>query len=140
MAKLGPHSEILKRYYDRWHDSKGGSADEWMEVLADNVDFRSLAMGRETGADFTVPRVSKGEVKGYFEGLASQWTMIHYTVDQFIEQDGRVCAIGSTAWTNNNTGKTVETPKVDVWRFEDGKAVAFFEYYDTAAMFACACD
>ena len=25
-------------------------------------------------------------------------------------------------------------PKVDFWQFEDGKAVAFFEYYDTAGL------
>lgn len=140
MTSLGPHSEVLKRYYDRWHETKGDSVEEWMEVLADNVDFRSLAMGRETGADFTAPRVSKAEVKGYFEGLLSQWTMVHYTVYQFIEQDNRVCAIGSTSWTHKGTGKTVDTPKVDVWQFEAGKAVAFFEYYDTAALFECACE
>ena len=34
--------------------------------------------------------------------------------------------------TENDTGKIVETPKVDFWRFRDGKAVEFYEYYDTA--------
>ena len=60
--------------------------------------------------------------------------MVHYTIDQYVEQDDVVCAIGSTSWTNKQTGKTIDTPKVDVWRFKDGKAVAFFEYYDTAAL------
>jgi ketosteroid isomerase-like protein len=31
---------------------------------------------------------------------------------------------------------TLETDKVDVWRFENGRAVAFAEYYDTAAIAA----
>jgi len=44
-----------------------------------------------------------------------------------------IVVIGSTAWTHNDTGKQAESPKVDVWRFNrEGKAIAFFEYYDTA--------
>jgi ketosteroid isomerase-like protein len=40
--------------------------------------------------------------------------------------------VGSTAWRNNATGKTFETSKVDVWRLRDGRALEFYEYYDTA--------
>lgn len=127
-------TELLKSRYAKWHDTKGGSVEDWMEILADQIDFRSLAMGQDPGAAFTAPRSTKSDVKGYFDGLTSNWDMVHYTVDHFVEQDGKVCAIGSTAWTNKQTGKTVETPKVDFWRFEDDKAVAFFEYYDTAAL------
>jgi ketosteroid isomerase-like protein len=32
----------------------------------------------------------------------------------------------------------VTTPKVDVWRFRDGKAVEFSEFYDTAQAYAAA--
>ena len=31
-----------------------------------------------------------------------------------------------------------ETPKVDIWRFREGKAVEFYEMFDTAAAFAAA--
>ena len=46
--------------------------------------------------------------------------------------------VGSTAWRNKATGKVCETPKVDVWRFRDGKAVEYCEYYDTAKMLQAA--
>jgi len=42
--------------------------------------------------------------------------------------------VGSTAWRINATGKTFEAPKVDVWRLRDGRAVEFYEYYDTAGL------
>jgi len=45
---------------------------------------------------------------------------------------------GSMAWRNKHTGRTVETPKVDYWRFKDGKVVEFYEYYDTARVLAAA--
>jgi ketosteroid isomerase-like protein len=32
----------------------------------------------------------------------------------------------------------VSTPKADVWRMKDGKAVEFYEYYDTAQVHAAA--
>ena len=47
-------------------------------------------------------------------------------------------ARGSTAWINKKTGKKAETPKVDFWRFRDGKAVEFYEYFDTACVAAAA--
>lgn len=40
-------------------------------------------------------------------------------------------ARGSTAWTCKKTGKTAETPKIKFWRFKDGKAVEYYEYFDT---------
>ncbi len=34
------------------------------------------------------------------------------------------------------TGKVVNTPEADSWRFENGKAVEFYEFYDTAQVTA----
>jgi ketosteroid isomerase-like protein len=64
--------------------------------------------------------------------------MIHYTVEEFIAQGDAVFMRGSTARRNKRTGRTAETPKVDFWRFRDGKAVEFYEYYDTARVIAAA--
>ncbi|MFH1345642.1 MAG: hypothetical protein ABIL01_31215 [Pseudomonadota bacterium] len=47
-------------------------------------------------------------------------------------------ARGSTKWINKHTGKRAENPKVDFWRFRGGKAVEFYEYFDTACVAAAA--
>lgn len=130
--------ERLQGLYFLWNETKGQCIDEWLEIFADRVDFRSLAMGREPGLSFTAPGRSKQDVRGYLEGLVGEWSMQYLTVNEYIAEDTRVCALISTAWTNKQTGKTMETPKVDVWRFENDRAVAFFEYYDTAAVARCA--
>ena len=78
------------------------------------------------------------ELRGYFNGLLSEWSMKHYTVDEYIAQGDVVVARGSCAWTHKKTGKLCETPKLDYWRFKDGKAVEFYEYFDTAAAAAAA--
>jgi hypothetical protein len=64
--------------------------------------------------------------------------MIFYRIDEFIAQGDRVVAIGSTSWRNKATGKVVLTPKADIWRMKNGKAVQFSEFYDTARLIAAA--
>jgi ketosteroid isomerase-like protein len=44
----------------------------------------------------------------------------------------------TTAWRNKRTGKICEMPKADYWTFKNGKAVAIYEYYDTAKLIAAA--
>ena len=127
----------LRRAYAEWHESKGASTDLWLNVLDREVDFRSLADGAET-LEFTGRKKSRQEVIDYFKGLADSWEMIHFTVDEYVAQGDRVVAIGSTSWRNRQTGAVFDTPKVDVWRFRDGRAIEFFEFYDTAKVLAAA--
>ncbi len=128
---------LLRERYQAWHDTRGGSVDRWMEIMDDNVCFGSLAEGAD-GADFTARCVGSEQLKGYFEGLLGDWEMIHFTVDHYIGDGDRIVAVGSTEWKNRKTGKTVDTPKADVWRFENGRAVEFYEFYDTAKIVAAA--
>lgn len=131
------NKNILKEAFEIWHASKGASIDHWMGIMADKVKLKSLADGRgEVG--FTKKSYSREEVQGYFEGLTAGMEMIHYTVDHYIAEDDMVVAVGSTSWRIKATGKTFDTPKCDVVRFQNGKIVSFYEYYDTAMIFAAA--
>ena len=127
----------LKEAYQLWSETEGGSIEHWLNLAADNIDFRSLADGA-AGAEFTQARASREDMRKYLNELCADWTMVFHTMDEFVAQGDQVVAIGNCAWRCERTGKTVETPKVDVWRFRDGKAVFFFEFYDTAKVFAAA--
>ena len=137
MSDAAANKSKLEHAYRRWHETKGGSLDELIGLFAEEIEFGSLAQGAEPVA-FTATAFGKEEMGGYFKGLLSNWTMKHYTVDCMIAEGDRVAVIGSTAWTCNATKKDVETPKVDVWYFKDGRAVKFYEYFDTARLFAAA--
>ena len=139
MSEVERNKSLLKGAYDRWHATKGGSVDHWMEIVADDITFGSLAEGRgPQSVAFTARVGGRDQLRGYFQGLLSGWTMVHYTVNDLVAEGDRVVAIGSTAWRNKATGKVCETPKVDVWRLRGGQAVDFYEYYDTAKMMAAA--
>jgi uncharacterized protein len=65
-------------------------------------------------------------------------TMIEYKVDRFVCEGDTVVVIGSTAWHHLKANKRVDSPKVDIWRFnEAGQAIEFTEYYDTAQLIEC---
>lgn len=128
----------LTAAYQEWHDSKGKSIDTWVKLMAPRVRFHSLANGARH-VEWTRQRSTPDEVRAYLKGLTDSMTMIEYKVDQFVCQKNTAVMIGSTAWFHLKAGKRIDTPKVDVWQFNDeGQAIAFTEYYDTAQLIECA--
>jgi ketosteroid isomerase-like protein len=89
-----------------------------------NVNFGSLARGAPPAA-FLTTYDNREALREYFKGLLSSWSMIHYTIDEYVAQGDAVFARDSCAWI---------APKVDFWRFRNGKAIEFYEYYDTASV------
>jgi uncharacterized protein len=129
--------EILRRGYALWNDTKADSVAHWLDLVADDVKWRSIADGA-AGMEFTGECNNKAAVQRYFAELGSQWAMNYYTVDEFIAQDDRVVMIGRCGWKNRKTGATLDTPKIDIIRMRDSRIVDFFEVYDTAKALAAA--
>ncbi|MCP4330948.1 MAG: nuclear transport factor 2 family protein, partial [Alphaproteobacteria bacterium] len=69
MSNESTNKEILKTAYTKWHDTRGGSVDHWLSIMADKIDFRSLADG-EGGLNFTKSVESRADMEGYFAGLS----------------------------------------------------------------------
>jgi ketosteroid isomerase-like protein len=126
---------ILKRAYTDWDSSKGAGTDFLIGVFHKDLRFTSLADGADEVA-FTASRTGKEDFLTYIDGLTQDWEMIFYRVGEYIAQGDRVVAIGSTSWRNKKTRKIMTTPKVDIWRMKNGKAIEFAEYYDTAKLIA----
>ncbi len=137
MSQESTNVDLLKDAYARWNSSKGGSVDHWFTLVDPDIQFGSLARGAPPVA-FLTTYDNREALRGYFNGLLADWTMIRYTIDEYVAQGDAVFARGSCAWTNKRTGRSVETPKVDFWRFRNGKAIEFYEYYDTASVLAAA--
>ena len=121
----------LKNAYRMWDESKADSVEHWMNLIADDVCWKSLGDGAD-GLEFSQACNCKHDVERYFSKLAAEWEMLHYTVDEFISQGDRIVVLCRCGWRNKRTGKVVETPKADIIRMRDGKIVEFSEFYDTA--------
>jgi ketosteroid isomerase-like protein len=127
----------LKEAYRKWNDSRGASVDHWLNLMTDDVKFRSLAEGAKT-MEFTRQSNCKDDVKRYFSGLAEDWQMNFYRVDEYIAQGDRVVALGRCSFKHKKTGKVLETPKADFVTFRAGQICEFFEFFDTAQAIAAA--
>lgn len=122
---------LLKDAYRKWHDSKAGSAEHWLDLMTEDVKFRSLADGA-AGMEFTRASTCKEHVRDYFWQLSKEWEMIEYKVEHYIAQGDRVAALGACKFRNKQTNEILDTPKADFSKFRDGKICEFFEFYDTA--------
>lgn len=130
--------QLLKEAYRRWNDSKGGSVDYWFDsVIGPQIKFSSISQGVEP-MEFTKEYNDRTKLRGYFDGLLADWSMRYCAMDEFVAQYDVVVARGKCAWTNKRTGKVAETPKLDFWRFKDGKVIEFYEYFDTALAYDAA--
>lgn len=134
---MNANVEMLRSGYAAWDASKGADKETWLRILADDMCLWSICNGAP-GAEFTAECGCKEEAARYMSQLTEAWDMEFYRIDEFVSEGDRVVAIGRTAWTNKATGKRMETPKVDIWRFRDGKAISFAEYYDSAGLLAAA--
>ena len=133
MSQEAANVAILKQCYQSWSSSRGANAAEWMAVCDENIKFGSIAEGPAKVEYLTA--YSRREALGaYFDGLKRDWEMIEYVAENFVAQGDRVVMLGRCSWRFKKTGKVVSTPKADSWRFADGKAVEFFEYFDTAKL------
>ena len=135
MSQEADNVALLKRCYQKWSDSRGASADDWMSVCADNITFGSIAEG-PAKVEYLSAYSRRDALAAYFDGLKRDWEMIEYVAEHFIAQGDRVVMLGRCGWRYKKTGKVVWTHKADSWRFSGGKAVEFFEFYDTAQVLA----
>jgi ketosteroid isomerase-like protein len=126
---------VLQEAYRLWRESLGGSVDHWMAICDENIRFGSLAQGAPRVAYMTEYK-ARAALAGYFEGLRRDWEMIEFKADHFVAQGDRVVMLGNCSWRSRRTGKVVTTPKADSWRFANGKAVEFYEFFDTAQVHA----
>jgi ketosteroid isomerase-like protein len=131
MSDAARNVEILKEAYRQWSESRGQSVDHWMGICSSSIRFGSLAKGIE-GAEYLRAYDNRDALAEYFEGLGRDWEMLEYVPEHFVAQGDRVVMLGRCTYRHRRTGKVVATPKADAWRFEDGKAMEFYEYYDTA--------
>jgi hypothetical protein len=133
MSDAAQNVAVLREAYQHWIDCKGTSGEHWMSLLADEMKFGSIAQGAE-GAAYMTAYHTRDDVIHYFNGLARDWDMIEFVTEHFVAQDDRVVMLGRCSWRYKSNGKVVTTAKADSWRFADGRAVEFYEYFDTAQL------
>jgi ketosteroid isomerase-like protein len=123
---------LITGIYKRWSETKGGNVEEILNILADDVVWRSIANGLH-GLNFAKEPLTKPNVRSYFESLGKDWELVFFDVERIIAQGNAVVVVAECSFRHRRTGKSFMSPKVDIWDFRRGKVAGFFEYFDTAS-------
>jgi ketosteroid isomerase-like protein len=86
----------IKAAFQAWHDTRRRSIDTWLALLADTVDFRSLASGSQP-VSWTTSRSTRDQMRDCFSGLTVEFSMVHYAIERFVSEDDPIVVVGSTA-------------------------------------------
>lgn len=114
-----PHALLLAQVYSAFNE---GKYQIFLDACAENMTFqiagKSPLAGKYTKADFV-------------SGLANKLTELSsgtYRLDvhDILASDLHVAVLGTSKVTRH--GKTTELRTVHVWRFDQGKPVAWYEY------------
>lgn len=71
-------------------------------------------------------------VEGVFARLGSEWDDWSLTIDELLDAGDTVVATGRYRGTYKQSGDAIDAQFVHVWKVQDGKAVSFQQYTDTA--------
>jgi ketosteroid isomerase-like protein len=130
MPGMPPHAEALAHAYAQWHETKGASAELFVDLMAEDVVLRT-ALAPDDLHPMAQDRVGREHARDYLNSLALNLEMIAFPTEELVVQGDTVVWIGSCHWRDRRTGREANTPKVDVWRFREGKAVEALEMFDT---------
>ena len=128
----------LRAAYRAWHDSKAGSGNVWLDLMSDDVDFRSSGSPDHPALAFATHRKTKQEVVGYFTALNREWLMQHFTTETYVGGGDLIAVFSRCAYTHKTTGKTFDVSIAHLWQFQAGRAVAITEIFDSARVIAAA--
>jgi ketosteroid isomerase-like protein len=130
MLDPGLPLDQLKSAYENWRRTKGGNLDEVLNLFDDRIEMHSVL---EPGVKHELARVqtSREDTKAYFRELLDNWEMIDFPTEKVLADGDTVVWIGRCHWRNRKDGNVLDTPKIDVWTFRNGKAVRFFEMFDS---------
>ena len=116
--------------YRTWRESRGSNVDEVIELMADEIEMRSV-LDPGLPDDLAADRKTRAEARQYFEILSRDWEMIDYPQEKIVADGDTVVWIGRCHWRHRPSGREINSPKVDIWTFRDGKAVKFMEMFDS---------
>jgi ketosteroid isomerase-like protein len=132
MKTRNANAAALEHVYARWSETKGGSGAEILELFDEQIEMRSV-LADEVPTPLAGVHIDKAQAAEYFAALARDWEMIYWDTYQVIADGDDVVVVSRCAWRNRATGREVDTPKADIWHFENGRATRFIELFDSLA-------
>jgi ketosteroid isomerase-like protein len=111
---MGQNTDTLKQGYD---DFGRGDIDAVFATWHDDIKWEGGNSELPAGGDYE----GKEAIGGAFGELGEAWDGLKVIPDEFIEDGDTVVVLGHIEGTGKETGQSVESPFVHIYRFEGGK-------------------
>jgi ketosteroid isomerase-like protein len=122
--------ERLRHAYAQWEATRGASGELFLDLMADDVVLET-ALAPPDFHPLAQPRTGKQHARDYLDSIVLNLEMLSFPTDEIVAQGNTIVWIGSCHWRDPRSGRAAQGPKVDVWRFRDGKAIRVLEMFDT---------
>jgi steroid delta-isomerase-like uncharacterized protein len=124
-AVPGELTELLREGYERFAQ---GDVPGVLELFDPRIRW-TVPEGGPFGGTYVGP----GAIAGFFGRLPELYAELAVTPEQFVEAGDTVTVLGRHLGRTTG-GQSLDVPFVHVWRFEQGRVVAFTEHLDTARL------
>ncbi|MEA3588497.1 nuclear transport factor 2 family protein [Pseudidiomarina sp. 1APP75-27a] len=105
-----------------------GDIPSVLDVFAPTINWIE-AEGGPYGGIFNGP---DAVLENVFIKLGGEWDDFSAVPHEFIVEGSKVVALGVYSGSFKATGKSFTAPFAHIWKFEDGQAISFQQYTDTA--------
>lgn len=117
--------EIVQAAYEAFGR---GDVPAVLEILDPEIEWTE-AEGFPYGGTYHGP---EEVLEGVFARLGSEWEGFRAVPESYVDGGSTVVALGEYSGTYRETGRAFRAPFAHVWTLEDGKAVEFRQFTDTA--------
>ena len=123
----------LAAAYDAWGASCGTTPAAFFELMDEGIEFHSILERAFPCDRLSGPFNGKAAVIGYWAAIAESWELVSSRTEAILGEEDRVVWIGRVRWRHRRTLREMTTPKVDIWTVWQGRAIRYFEMFDSAS-------
>lgn len=118
-------TDIIRGVYDAFAK---GDIPSVLNTLASDISWTEAQGGPCGGVSIGPDQV----LQNVFMKLGDEWDGFSAVPSEFIADGNTVVVLGEYSACFKATGKSFHAPFAHVWKLQDGKAISFQQYTDTA--------
>lgn len=118
-------TDIIRGVYDAFAK---GDIPSVLNTLASDISWTEAQGGPYGGVSIGPDQV----LQNVFMKLGGEWDGFSAVPSEFIADGNTVVVLGEYSASFKATGKSFHAPFAHVWKLQDGKAISFQQYTDTA--------
>ena len=123
----------LEAAYEAWGASGGKTPAPFFDLMDDSVELQSILQCEFPCDRLSGPFNGKSAVLGYLAALADSWELVSSKTEAMLEEGDKVVWIGRVRWRHRRTLRELATPRVDIWTVWQGRAIRYFQMFDSAS-------